>query len=110
MCSWRSTTAWGTGAGDDLLGLVAGRIRGCLRPSDTAARIGGDEFAVLLGDCRAGQAVPVAQRLIDAIKQPFAVGGQEVFIGAPARPAGPSATSGPGTRRCPTSSGCRSTS
>ncbi|WIM93211.1 EAL domain-containing protein [Actinoplanes oblitus] len=69
-------------AGDDLLGLVAGRVRGCLRPSDTAARIGGDEFAVLLGDCRAEQAVPVAQRLIDAIKQPFVVSGQEVFIGA----------------------------
>jgi diguanylate cyclase (GGDEF)-like protein len=69
-------------AGDDLLGLVAGRIRGCLRPTDTAARIGGDEFAVLLSDCAAEQAVPVAQRLIDAIKVPFAVAGQEVFIGA----------------------------
>ncbi|BCY10446.1 bifunctional diguanylate cyclase/phosphodiesterase [Actinoplanes sp. L3-i22] len=69
-------------AGDELLGLVAGRIRGCLRPTDTAARIGGDEFAVLLSDCEAEHAVPVAQRLIDAIKVPFAVAGQEVFIGA----------------------------
>ncbi|MFI1991921.1 putative bifunctional diguanylate cyclase/phosphodiesterase [Actinoplanes sp. NPDC020271] len=69
-------------AGDELLGLVAGRVRACLRPTDTAARIGGDEFAVLLSDCEADQAVPVAQRLIDAIKLPFPVAGQEVFIGA----------------------------
>ncbi|GAA2706765.1 putative bifunctional diguanylate cyclase/phosphodiesterase [Actinoplanes palleronii] len=69
-------------AGDELLGLVAGRVRACLRPADTAARIGGDEFAILLDTCPADQAVPVAQRLIDAIKQPFVVGGQEVFIGA----------------------------
>ncbi|AEV85267.1 putative signaling protein [Actinoplanes sp. SE50] len=69
-------------AGDELLGLVAGRVRGCLRPTDTAARIGGDEFAVLLADCPADQAVPVAQRLIDAIKKPFTVAGQDVFIGA----------------------------
>ncbi|GAA2900887.1 hypothetical protein Acy02nite_85000 [Actinoplanes cyaneus] len=69
-------------AGDELLGLVAQRVRACLRPTDTAARIGGDEFAVLLTDCEADQAVPVAQRLIDAIKVPFAVAGQEVFIGA----------------------------
>ncbi|GLW30370.1 putative bifunctional diguanylate cyclase/phosphodiesterase [Actinoplanes regularis] len=69
-------------AGDELLGLVAARIRGCLRPSDTAARIGGDEFAVLLNDCEAHQAVPVAQRLIDAVKLPFPLAGQEVFIGA----------------------------
>ncbi|MEV6305379.1 EAL domain-containing protein [Actinoplanes sp. NPDC051861] len=69
-------------AGDDLLGHVAARLRGCLRPGDTAARIGGDEFAVLLGDCDADRAVPIAWRLIDAIKRPFRIAGRDVFIGA----------------------------
>ena len=69
-------------AGDELLGLVAARIRHCLRPGDAGARIGGDEFAVLLGDTRAGDAVPVAERLIEAVRRPFRIAGRDVFIGA----------------------------
>ncbi len=69
-------------AGDELLGHVAARIRGCLRPGDSGARLGGDEFAVLLGDTVADEAVPVARRLIEAIRQPFRIAGRDVFIGA----------------------------
>ncbi|MFI5890178.1 putative bifunctional diguanylate cyclase/phosphodiesterase [Actinoplanes sp. NPDC051513] len=69
-------------AGDELLGHVAGRIRHCLRPADVGARLGGDEFAVLLDDTGAADAVPVAQRLIDAIRRPFHIAGRDVFIGA----------------------------
>jgi diguanylate cyclase (GGDEF)-like protein len=69
-------------AGDDLLGHVAARIRDCLRPVDVGARIGGDEFAVLLDATVAEDAVPVAWRLIEALRRPFRISGRDVFIGA----------------------------
>jgi diguanylate cyclase (GGDEF)-like protein len=69
-------------AGDDLLGHVAARIRDCLRPADVGARIGGDEFAVLLDTTVADDAVPVAWRLIEALRRPFRISGRDVFIGA----------------------------
>ena len=73
----------GHAAGDRLLVAVAGRIDGCLRSTDTAARFGGDEFAVLLRDVRSpGEAVEFADRLLDALRSPFAISGHEVFIAA----------------------------
>ena len=75
----------GHAAGDQLLVLVAERIKALVRPSDTAARIGGDEFAVLVEDV-AGEAEAsyVAERLLDALATPFAVRGEEVVVGASA--------------------------
>jgi diguanylate cyclase (GGDEF)-like protein len=66
--------------GDGLLVEVAHRIEGCLRRTDTAARIGGDEFAVLLAD---GTADPpaVAQRIIDDVSRPFSAAGGEIYVG-----------------------------
>jgi diguanylate cyclase (GGDEF)-like protein len=72
----------GHAAGDELLGHVAARIRGCLRPCDVGARLGGDEFAVLLDDTTAEEAVPVAWRLIESIRMPFRITGKDVFVGA----------------------------
>jgi diguanylate cyclase (GGDEF)-like protein len=69
-------------AGDDLLGYVAARIRGCLRRTDVGARLGSDEFAVLLDGTTTEVAALVADRIIAAIKEPFRVAGREVFIGA----------------------------
>jgi diguanylate cyclase (GGDEF)-like protein len=69
-------------AGDELLAHVAGRIRGCLRPADVGCRLGGDEFAVLLDDTAAGEAVPVARRLVGSICRPYRVSGRDVVIGA----------------------------
>ncbi|WP_045748370.1 putative bifunctional diguanylate cyclase/phosphodiesterase [Actinoplanes rectilineatus] len=69
-------------AGDELLGLVAARIRGCLPSDATAARLGSDEFAVLLPDATTDEALPVAYRIVDAIRQPFPVRGHDVFVGA----------------------------
>lgn len=58
--------------GDWLLQRVAERMRECLRVSDTAARIGGDEFVVLLPDARSVQdAVQVAEKLRFVLSQPF---------------------------------------
>jgi diguanylate cyclase (GGDEF)-like protein/PAS domain S-box-containing protein len=64
----------GHAAGDALLAGVARRIEGCLRGEDTAARIGGDEFAVLLREVHdlAG-AMLVADRLRAALATPFAI-------------------------------------
>ena len=51
-------------AGDELLKAIARRLEGCLRPGDTVARFGGDEFTMLLEDIgHAGQATKVAERV-----------------------------------------------
>jgi diguanylate cyclase (GGDEF)-like protein len=69
-------------AGDQLLALVARRLRGCVRASDTTARLGGDEFAALLHDSPIEAATIVGERVVAAIKEPFRVAGREIFIGA----------------------------
>lgn len=68
--------------GDALLEAVAGRIERCLRPSDTAGRIGGDEFIVLLEGIDAERAGEVASRIETALKPPFAIGQREIQISA----------------------------
>jgi diguanylate cyclase (GGDEF)-like protein len=72
----------GHDAGDQLLALVARRLRGCVRASDTTARLGGDEFAALLHDSSVESATLVAERIVGSIRQPFRVAGREIFIGA----------------------------
>jgi diguanylate cyclase (GGDEF)-like protein len=70
-------------AGDALLVLVAERLRGCLRPADTLARVGGDEFAVLLEELREPEdAARAAQRMLDSLEESFELRGREIFISA----------------------------
>ena len=69
-------------AGDQLLAAVAGRIRSCVRASDTTARLGGDEFAVLLHDSPVEAATSVGERIIAAIREPFRLTRRDIFIGA----------------------------
>ncbi|WP_232794173.1 MULTISPECIES: putative bifunctional diguanylate cyclase/phosphodiesterase [Pseudofrankia] len=57
-------------SGDRLLAVVAHRLRVLIHPSDLAARIGGDEFAVLLRDAGPGRAELLASRLRDALRTP----------------------------------------
>jgi diguanylate cyclase (GGDEF)-like protein/PAS domain S-box-containing protein len=68
--------------GDQLLTEVASRLRDQLRSVDTAARFGGDEFAVLLTDPIVDELLVVAKRIQDAIAQPIMLGGQELSVTA----------------------------
>jgi diguanylate cyclase (GGDEF)-like protein/PAS domain S-box-containing protein len=69
--------------GDAILVAVAERLRGALRSSDTIARMGGDEFAVLVEDPPATSApTEVAGRLLAVLQAPFVHGGKELFVHA----------------------------
>ncbi|UCF36622.1 MAG: EAL domain-containing protein [Acidobacteriota bacterium] len=58
--------------GDQLLQEVAGRLKGCVRESDTVARVGGDEFIVLLPDIGdAGFTGPIAEKVLTTLRRPF---------------------------------------
>jgi diguanylate cyclase (GGDEF)-like protein/PAS domain S-box-containing protein len=70
-------------AGDHLLVAVAERLRRCMRPADTAARFGGDEFTFLLeGIAGAHDAIHVAERLLATFVAPVMVGGEAIAITA----------------------------
>ena len=72
----------GHNGGDEVLVAVAGRLRECFRPGDTFARFGGDEFAILVEDTSLSNATSVAYRIVDALSEPFSIGGREVMIHA----------------------------
>lgn len=76
--------ALGHQCGDALLKQVAGRIKAQIRDVDTAARIGGDEFAVIVAAGRAAMqdgAASLAARLVQAIAEPYHIDGHPVVIG-----------------------------
>lgn len=74
---------FGHDAGDIVLKEVAVRMRGAVRATDTVARIGGDEFIVLLTRIKDDSgAAGVARKLIDLVSQPIPVGDDLVTIGA----------------------------
>jgi diguanylate cyclase (GGDEF)-like protein len=69
--------------GDHLLVALARRIAGVVRPGDTVARIGGDEFTMLLDGVVSGdEAMLVAERVQGALAQSFAVDGHDLFVTA----------------------------
>jgi diguanylate cyclase (GGDEF)-like protein/PAS domain S-box-containing protein len=72
----------GHGAGDAVLVEVAARLVAAVRSVDLPARMGGDEFAVLLEGAGPTEAREVADRLLDAIRRPIRVGPAEVWITA----------------------------
>ena len=71
----------GHAVGDRLLKKVGGLLESCTRESDTIARIGGDEFVVLLGGLKEPEdARHVAQKVLDALAEPVVVDGHELKV------------------------------
>ncbi len=67
--------------GDGLLQEVANRLVVSIRADDTVARMGGDEFTVLLTDIKeTGSSAIVAQKLLDAISRPMVIEGHELYV------------------------------
>ena len=70
-------------AGDELLLHLAQRLTASVRASDTVARMGGDEFTIVLGDIQcAADAVKVAEKIMETVALPINLGGHEVRITA----------------------------
>jgi diguanylate cyclase (GGDEF)-like protein/PAS domain S-box-containing protein len=72
----------GHAVGDQLIRGVADRLRASLRASDTAARLGGDEMAVLLEGCDEKGAERVAEKIVASLESPFTLAGRPVAVRA----------------------------
>ena len=67
--------------GDRVLIAAAGRLTGALRKSDTVARMGGDEFVLLLGEMdNKDDAFNVGEKILEDFRQPFLIDGQSLII------------------------------
>lgn len=74
---------YGHAVGDELLIQVGGVLSRAVRPLDTVARLGGDEYIVLLNQIAdAGEAVAIAERILEELNAPFMVAERTVQIGA----------------------------
>lgn len=71
----------GHGVGDLLLCKVAPRLGQCLAPGEVVARVGGDEFTLIL-DCPGETIGSRAQKILETLRQPFDVNGHELFLSA----------------------------
>nr|WP_325170166.1 EAL domain-containing protein [Noviherbaspirillum pedocola] len=78
---------FGHGIGDQVLMETARRLRNCVRASDTVARIGGDEFAIVLNDLadpQTSNALSLVERtgkkIVEAIGEPFLIGDERIYL------------------------------
>jgi diguanylate cyclase (GGDEF)-like protein len=79
----RVNDSLGHAAGDALLTAVAARLRACVRPADSVARIGGDEFAILIENASGSrQAATLARRVLNELRGAFDVDGRQIRVSA----------------------------
>ncbi|MBN2539495.1 MAG: diguanylate cyclase [Deltaproteobacteria bacterium] len=72
--------SWGHTVGDEVLKTVGRRLPEFLRKSDSIARMGGDEFLILLPEIEdAEDVLTIALKILDAFKEPFIVGARELY-------------------------------
>ena len=71
----------GHAAGDDLLVAVGERLRGAVRPADTAARVAGDEFVIAAAVADASEAERLAERVLQSFHEPAELGGRPQQVG-----------------------------
>lgn len=77
----RINDSFGSDSGDRLIATIAQRLSRCVRKSDSIARIGGDEFTLLLEDCHDAHDVAlVARKVIDVLAAPYTVLGQSLMV------------------------------
>jgi len=67
-------------AGDQILTQVAERLRANVRDGDTVARLGGDEFAIICESATSNDGEDTAKRVLDALRQPFAIDKRDTFV------------------------------
>lgn len=73
----------GHAAGDQLLTIVAQRLRSCVKDGDTVARLGGDEFTVILRNVADPDAArAIAERIIESLQLPVNIGGKDHYVAA----------------------------
>ena len=73
--------SFGHSVGDELLKAVAGRLKNCLRKGDTVARVGGDEFVVVLSEIKQAQdAAVVGSKILRELSKPFGIAQHELDI------------------------------
>ena len=73
---------WGHAVGDDVLRIVATRLRALARPSDTVARTGGDEFVLLCPQTDRAGAVAIGHRIVSGLGAPLSSGSITIELGA----------------------------
>lgn len=79
----RVNDSLGHHVGDELLKVVAERLRGCVREADTVARMGGDEFIILMPDMRDPASINrVAEQVLRRLSRPVMVGPHELNVTA----------------------------
>lgn len=75
--------SYGHAMGDQLLRSVSDRFSKLLRPSDTVARMGGDEFTFLLdGLTKSQESFQIAKRILNSVERPFDIDGHSISVGA----------------------------